>query len=163
MSALGVIGAIVCAVAFNVSLSGYSKAAEACEVVFDNFNLFATADTIFVVVGVFLCTVSSLLKNKASTLVPFIMPGWAAISLVWTALLSRLSEVSWFSVSNYITIYGICCAMACAIPLIPLAFRRVAYLSDSEGVENDQKAKQSKKDRKKAVSDKKKKLKNYKK
>ncbi len=160
MGALGVLGAIVCAIVFNVSLAGYSKAGEAAEVVFDNFNLFATVDTVFVVIGVFLCTVSTLLKNRASTLVPFIMPGWAAISLVWTILLSHLSEVSWFPVSVYISLYGIFCALACAIPLIPLAFRRVAYLSDAEGVEKDHISKKAKKDKKIALANKKKRLKN---
>ncbi|MBE6714241.1 MAG: hypothetical protein E7575_03005 [Ruminococcaceae bacterium] len=143
----GAAGACITAAHFFLSVRAFDVNAEAVQVVVDNFRLYLSIECSFAAVGILVCLVSALLKNKMSAMVPVIMPLWSIVSLFWTFLMASLSGAEWINVSLYMTLFGCSIALLCMAPLLLAAFARVKYLSDEKLVAEALRIKREKRER----------------
>lgn len=138
LAVLFFVGILLCTasvVLLTLNINNLKIDAMAKDVIWDSFDLFIIADSAFIVFGIIITLVSSLLKSKLRVMIPFILPMWAAISYFWTYIFTVWSDFLAFEATPYILLFGIGVSFLLVISSLPDIQRRITVLSDPVRVE----------------------------
>ncbi len=139
LAVLFFVGILLCTasvVLLTLNINNLKIDAMAKDVIWDSFDLFIIADSAFIVFGIIITLVSSLLKSKLRVMIPFILPMWAAISYFWTYIFTVWSDFLAFEATPYILLFGIGVSFLLVISSLPDIQRRITVLSDPVRVES---------------------------